>query len=57
MEAAALVPDALAHRFVLAATVTSFLFWALLGVLSALFFGHFGRDCLPAPASLPHGSR
>jgi cobalt transporter subunit CbtA len=56
-EAASLVPDALAQRFVVAATVTSLLFWALLGVLSALFFAHFGRDSLRAPASLPHGSR
>lgn len=46
-----LVPEALAHSFVVAVTVTSFLFWVALGVLSAVFFERFGRperDLLPA---------
>ena len=39
-----LVPETLAHSFVVAVTVTNFLFWVALGVLSAIFFEHFGRD-------------
>ena len=42
-EAETLVPETLAHSFVVAVTVTSFLFWAALGVLSAVFFERFGR--------------
>lgn len=37
------VPDALVHRFATVAILTSFVFWAALGVLSALFFNRFGR--------------
>jgi cobalt transporter subunit CbtA len=37
-------PGTLAHRFVVAATVTNFLFWVALGVLSAVFFERFRRD-------------
>ena len=39
-----LVPETLAHSFVVAVTVTSFLFWVALGVLSAVFFERFGRS-------------
>ncbi|MFZ1430615.1 MAG: CbtA family protein [Geminicoccaceae bacterium] len=45
-----LVPEGLHHRFVVAVTVTSFLFWAALGVLSALLFERLGRDHAPTPA-------
>lgn len=40
----AAVPENLARSFVVAVTVTSFLFWALLGVLSAFFFERFALD-------------
>ena len=39
-----LVPETLAHSFIVAVTVTSFLFWIALGVLSAVFFERFGRS-------------
>lgn len=44
------VPHDLAHRFVVTVTVTSFLFWLALGVLSALCFGRLaqGRESLRA---------
>lgn len=42
--AASLAPEALAHRFATVVIVTSLLFWAALGVLSALFFNRFGRS-------------
>ena len=38
------VPHALAHRFVVAVLVTSFLFWLALGVLSALCFARLDRS-------------
>jgi cobalt transporter subunit CbtA len=44
------VPEGLAHRFVVAVTVTSFLFWATLGVLSAVIFQRFGRQRERAPS-------
>lgn len=40
----ALAPEALAHRFQVVATVTSFIFWAALGVLCALFLGYFSKE-------------
>jgi cobalt transporter subunit CbtA len=40
------VPDALSHRFVVAVTVTSLLFWALLGSLTGMAYSRFSR---PAP--------
>lgn len=40
----ALAPEALAHRFQVVATLTSLIFWAALGVLSALFFSYFSKD-------------
>jgi cobalt transporter subunit CbtA len=46
-----LVPASLHQRFVVAVTVTSFLFWIALGVLSAVFFGRFSRG--PALAAAP----
>jgi cobalt transporter subunit CbtA len=46
----ALVPEALHHQFVVAVTVTSFLFWIVLGVLSATFFARFNRKSAPASA-------
>lgn len=48
-DAETLVPASLHHRFVVAVTVTSFLFWITLGLLSAVLFGRFGRS--PAPAA------
>lgn len=47
------VPEALAHRFIVAATVTSFLFWAFLGVLGALLFQRLAPGDTPAHASPP----
>jgi cobalt transporter subunit CbtA len=35
------VPDALSHRFVVAVTITSLLFWALLGCLTGMAYGRF----------------
>ncbi len=43
-EAATLVPEDLHHRFVVAVTVTSFLFWIALGISSAWFFERFRPD-------------
>ena len=40
-EHAALAPAILAHRFVIAATLASFLFWAALGTATGYFFGYF----------------
>lgn len=50
VDAETLVPEALAHSFVVAVTVTNFLFWVALGVLSAIFFERFGRDQEPSAA-------
>ncbi len=38
------VPEALSHQFVVAVTLTSLLFWALLGWLSALFYQRFNES-------------
>jgi cobalt transporter subunit CbtA len=35
------VPDVLSHRFVVAVTITSLLFWALLGSLTGMAYGRF----------------
>ncbi|MGD9509850.1 MAG: CbtA family protein [Geminicoccaceae bacterium] len=43
-DAATAVPEELHHRFVVAVTVTSFLFWVALGVSSAWFFERFRSD-------------
>ncbi|MFL5337304.1 MAG: CbtA family protein, partial [Geminicoccaceae bacterium] len=45
-----MVPESLAHQFVVAVTVTSFLFWATLGVLSAVIFQRIGRERELAPS-------
>jgi len=37
------VPDALSHSFVVAATLTSLLFWALLGVVTSITFRRISR--------------
>jgi cobalt transporter subunit CbtA len=37
------VPEALSHQFVVAATMTSLLFWALLGVLTSIAFKRISR--------------
>lgn len=37
------VPEALSHSFVVAATLTSLLFWALLGVLTSIAFRRISR--------------
>lgn len=44
VDAETLVPESLAHSFVVAVTLTNFLFWVALGVLSAIFFERFGRN-------------
>jgi predicted cobalt transporter CbtA len=36
------VPETLARSFVVAVTVTSFLFWVVLGVTSAVLYRHLG---------------
>jgi cobalt transporter subunit CbtA len=41
VEAAALAPPLLAHRFVVAATLASFVFWAVLGAATGAFFRYF----------------
>lgn len=43
-DTATVVPGELHHRFVVAVTVTSFLFWIALGVSSAWFFERFRSD-------------
>jgi cobalt transporter subunit CbtA len=45
---ASLVPARLAHDFVVAAVVTSFLFWLLLGSLSAVLYRRFASAHAPA---------
>ena len=50
VESETLVPETLAHSFVVAVTVTNFLFWVALGVLSAIFFERFGHDHEPSAA-------
>lgn len=40
----ALAPEVLQHRFVVVATITSLIFWAALGALSALFYRHFAKE-------------
>jgi predicted cobalt transporter CbtA len=35
------VPEALSHRFMVAVTITSLLFWALLGSLTGMAYGRF----------------
>jgi cobalt transporter subunit CbtA len=42
-EHASAVPESLAHRFVLAATVTSLLFWVCLGITTGYLFQRFSR--------------
>jgi predicted cobalt transporter CbtA len=37
------IPAALSHRFVVMVTLTSLLFWALLGVSSSIAFGRMSR--------------
>lgn len=41
VEHAAAAPEALAHRFVVAATLVSFLFWAILGASTGYFYRRF----------------
>ena len=40
------VPSSLSHQFVVAVTLTSLLFWSLLGSLTSLAFAYFERDTL-----------
>jgi predicted cobalt transporter CbtA len=42
-EHASAVPESLADRFVLAATVTSLLFWVCLGITTGSLFQRFSR--------------
>lgn len=48
------VPANLSHQFVVATTVTSLLFWTLLGTLSSLAYRYFSA---PAPAAILAGQR
>jgi cobalt transporter subunit CbtA len=45
------VPSSLSHQFVVAVTMTSLVFWSLLGGLTSLAFGYFDRDTVEARAS------
>ncbi len=45
-EAHSEVPAALSHRFIVVVTLTSLLFWALLGVATSIAFGRIGRTPL-----------
>lgn len=45
------VPSSLSHQFVVAVTVTSLVFWFMLGGLTSVAFAHFGRDTREAAAS------
>jgi cobalt transporter subunit CbtA len=47
-EYASAAPEMLAHRFIVAVTITSLLFWAALGTLSGFFYQRF---CTRAPAA------
>jgi predicted cobalt transporter CbtA len=38
------VPAALSHRFIVVVTLTSLLFWALLGVCTSIAFGRVSRS-------------
>ena len=38
------VPTSLSHQFVVAVTVTSLVFWSLLGSLTSVTFAYFDRD-------------
>jgi predicted cobalt transporter CbtA len=40
-EYTAAAPEALAHQFIVAVTVTSFLFWGVLGAATGYFCGRF----------------
>jgi predicted cobalt transporter CbtA len=43
------VPTSLSHQFVVAVTLTSLIFWFILGGLTSVVFAHFDRDArIPA---------
>jgi cobalt transporter subunit CbtA len=42
------VPDALSHQFLVAVTITSLLFWALLGCVTGIAYGIFSARGFPA---------
>jgi cobalt transporter subunit CbtA len=42
------VPSALSHQFVVAVTLTSLIFWFMLGSLTSVAFTYFDRDALEA---------
>jgi cobalt transporter subunit CbtA len=42
------VPTSLSHQFVVAVTLTSLVFWFMLGGLTSVAFAHFGRDTMEA---------
>jgi cobalt transporter subunit CbtA len=44
------VPSALSHQFMVAVTLTSFVFWSMLGGLTSIVFAYFDRDALQAVA-------
>lgn len=45
-----IVPETLSHRFVVAATITSLLFWALLGSITSVAYRYFST---PASVTMP----
>jgi cobalt transporter subunit CbtA len=45
------VPTSLSHQFVVAVTMTSLVFWSLLGGLTSIVFAYFDRDTVEARAS------
>jgi cobalt transporter subunit CbtA len=44
------VPSSLSHQFVVAVTLTSLLFWSMLGGLTSVIFAYFDRDAVRAAA-------
>jgi hypothetical protein len=42
------VPTSLSHQFVVAVTLTSLIFWFMLGSLTSIAFAYFDRNALKA---------
>jgi predicted cobalt transporter CbtA len=45
-EYASLAPEALAHRFIVAATIVGLLFWAVLGASTGYFYNRIFKDAV-----------
>jgi len=45
------VPTSLSHQFVVAVTLTSLVFWFVLGGVTSVAFAHFDRDALDSPGA------